>query len=73
MSVDGLIRLNPRVSNMFYRYSHRRSINTEEKAKVVAAVCRTYLNAALAICPKDDLKKILWKNIHLGRVVVGVV
>ena len=40
---------------------------TEEKAKVVAAVCGT-LNAALSSlamygCSKDDWKKSFWKNI----------
>ena len=43
-----------------YTIQHRRRITTEEKAKVVAAVCETeliLLIAALAIFYQDDLKK----------------
>ena len=42
------------------QYRHRRRINTEDKAKVVAAVWGTEVTkflATLAICHQDDLKK----------------
>ena len=57
-------------SDILY-YPHRRRIQTEEKAKVVAVVCGTALvkfRAALAIFHHDDLKKSMnritgtWRN-----------
>ena len=45
-------------------YTHRRRINTEEKAKVVDELeCRTK-----PFCSKDDLKKSFGENIHFGRL-----
>ena len=44
--------------------AHRRRINTEEEAKVVAAGWGMYLNAALPFSSKDDLKTSFWENIH---------
>ena len=50
---------------------YRRRINTEEKAKVVAAVWGTVFIqflAALSLLPRDDLKKMMnrltaaWRN-----------
>ena len=56
------------------RCPHRRRINTEEKAKVVAVGWEDvvqYLNVALTIySSKDDLKKSFWENIQFRRVVV---
>ena len=44
-----------------------RRINTEGKAKIVAAGGETYLNTSLT---KDDLKSSFRENNHFGRVVV---
>ena len=50
--------------------NHRRRLNTEEKAKVVAAAWGTaliLLLAALAILHQDDLKKRMNRIMATGR------
>ena len=54
-------------------WASQKKKQTEEKAKVVAAVCGTYLNDAITIYEQQgrfEVKFLSKKPIHFGRVVV---